>query len=252
MGLAFGAQDVMADAAVSRKIDRTAGREGSLFEKLRNLRTAIAREESVPPFVVFSDATLENMAALHPRNKDEMSHVHGVGAFKLEKYGDRFLALLNEEEEEHRNTTKETLEETLLNLRSDLARANDTVPRAIFTDEIIHQMAQKRPTTMRELKKLEGIGNNAMKYGEPFLDILAGEKVPIPPPSKEFKATAAYLFLKSVRKRLALHHKTTEPAILSEEDLRKLSRGDETVLSALDTEDAREFKKALNVYKNIS
>lgn len=252
MGLAFGAQDVMADAAVSRKIDRTAGREGSLFEKLRNLRTAIAREESVPPFVVFSDATLENMAALHPRNKDEMSHVHGVGAFKLEKYGDRFLALLNEEEEEHRNTKKETLEETLLNLRSELACANDTVPRAIFTDEIIHQMAQKRPITMRELKKLEGIGNNAMKYGEPFLDILAGEKVPVPPPSKEFKATAAYLFLKSVRKRLALHHKTTEPAILSEEDLRKLSGGDQTVLANMDPADAAEFRKAIHVYKNIS
>ena len=251
MGLAFGAEDIMADAAVSRKIDRTSGKRGTLFEKLRDLRKTIAREESVPPFVVFTDATLEDMAALHPRTKEEMAAVHGVGAFKLEKYGKRFLSLLNEETAET-GEKKQTLEEKLLDLRQDLAKANDTVPRAIFTDKIIRQMAQKQPTTMRELKTFEGIGNHAEKYGEPFLDLIAGEKPPLPPASKDFKSTAAYLFLKSVRKRLALHHKTTEPAILSEENLRRLSQGDETVLTSMDAADAAEFRKAMNVYKNIS
>lgn len=62
-----------------------------LFEELRALRMEIAREEKVPPYIVFSDKTLEHMAVLRPRNKEEMLCVTGVGEFKMEKYGERFL-----------------------------------------------------------------------------------------------------------------------------------------------------------------
>ena len=90
MGLAFGAGDVMADAAVEKKLERNPIRKGGLFEKLRKLRASLAREESVPPFVVFSDATLEDMALLHPRTLEDMKEVRGVGSFKLQKYGPVF------------------------------------------------------------------------------------------------------------------------------------------------------------------
>lgn len=65
--------------------------ETQLFEKLRMLRTEIAREEKVPPYIVFSDKTLIHMCILKPKTKEEMLKVSGVGEFKYEKYGVRFL-----------------------------------------------------------------------------------------------------------------------------------------------------------------
>lgn len=63
----------------------------ALFEKLRQLRLEIAREEQVPPYIVFSDKSLAHMCVLKPATKDEMLEVSGVGKFKFEKYGERFL-----------------------------------------------------------------------------------------------------------------------------------------------------------------
>lgn len=66
----------------------------NLFEKLRALRTEIAKEERVPPYMVFSDKTLTHMCILKPKTKEEMLSVSGVGEFKYEKYGERFLNVL--------------------------------------------------------------------------------------------------------------------------------------------------------------
>lgn len=66
-------------------------KEESLFEKLRTLRLEIAREEKVPPYIVFSDKTLTHMCVVKPGTKEEMLGVSGVGEFKFEKYGERFL-----------------------------------------------------------------------------------------------------------------------------------------------------------------
>lgn len=70
--------------------------EESLFEKLRALRMEIAREEKVPPYIVFSDKTLTHMCIVKPRTRAEMLSVSGVGEFKYEKYGERFLACVRE------------------------------------------------------------------------------------------------------------------------------------------------------------
>lgn len=67
--------------------------ETVLFEKLRLLRTEIAKEERVPPYIVFSDKTLIHMCKRRPSTKEEMLQVSGVGEFKYEKYGERFLRL---------------------------------------------------------------------------------------------------------------------------------------------------------------
>ncbi len=65
-----------------------------LFEKLRALRLEIAREEKVPPYLIFSDKTLVHMCALKPKDKEQMLQVSGVGEYKYDKYGARFLELL--------------------------------------------------------------------------------------------------------------------------------------------------------------
>lgn len=63
----------------------------TLFEKLRKLRMEIAKEEKVPPYIVFSDKTLTHMCIIKPKTKEEMLSVSGVGEYKFEKYGERFL-----------------------------------------------------------------------------------------------------------------------------------------------------------------
>lgn len=65
-----------------------------LFEKLRTLRIKIAKEEKVPPYIVFSDKTLIHMSVQKPKNREEMLLVSGVGTFKYDKYGERFLEIL--------------------------------------------------------------------------------------------------------------------------------------------------------------
>ena len=67
-----------------------------LWEAMRALRRELAEEQGVPPYVIFHDTTLADMVTRRPRNLDEMAHVSGVGAKKLERYGARFLALLRE------------------------------------------------------------------------------------------------------------------------------------------------------------
>jgi ATP-dependent DNA helicase RecQ len=62
-----------------------------LFEVLRQLRSEIAREQGIPPYLVFSDATLEDMAANKPTTEKEMLAVSGVGTFKMEKFGQPFM-----------------------------------------------------------------------------------------------------------------------------------------------------------------
>lgn len=63
----------------------------ALFEKLRALRKQLADREGVPPFVIFSDASLAEMAARLPVRKDDFRSIHGVGDYKLERYGLIFI-----------------------------------------------------------------------------------------------------------------------------------------------------------------
>lgn len=65
-----------------------------LFDTLRAVRRDLAKDENIPPFVIFSDATLWDMAALKPSSLDAMGDIKGVGSFKLHKYGRSFVSAI--------------------------------------------------------------------------------------------------------------------------------------------------------------
>jgi ATP-dependent DNA helicase RecQ len=65
--------------------------EQALFERLRKLRRRLADEQNLPAYIVFSDATLRQMALRHPRTSGELAAISGVGEKKLKAYGDAFL-----------------------------------------------------------------------------------------------------------------------------------------------------------------
>lgn len=66
----------------------------ALFNQLRILRRELADRDEVPPYVVFNDATLQEMARIRPQSLNELRQISGVGAVKLERYGDAFVAQL--------------------------------------------------------------------------------------------------------------------------------------------------------------
>ena len=67
--------------------------EEALWQRLRALRLEIAREQGVPPYIIFHDATLAAMVRAKPGDRDALAQIPGVGASKLARYGDRFLSI---------------------------------------------------------------------------------------------------------------------------------------------------------------
>ena len=67
-----------------------------LFARLRFLRKQIADKENIPPYIVFNDATLQEMAQYMPTSNIEMLQINGVGSIKLERFGQPFMALIQE------------------------------------------------------------------------------------------------------------------------------------------------------------
>lgn len=78
-------------AVRKRSTDALTSAGYDLFEILRKLRLEIAKEESMPPYIIFSDKTLIDMCVKKPSDEEEMLNVSGVGANKLKKYGQRFI-----------------------------------------------------------------------------------------------------------------------------------------------------------------
>ena len=70
--------------------------DAGLFQRLRDLRREIAAEQGVPPYVVFGDLTLRQMARQLPSSESDLIHISGVGQTKLERYGPKFLEAIRE------------------------------------------------------------------------------------------------------------------------------------------------------------
>jgi ATP-dependent DNA helicase RecQ len=73
----------------------------ALFELLKNLRKKVARQKSLPPYVIFQDPSLEEMSTVYPTSKEELSRINGVGMGKVNKFGKPFLELIKNYVEEN-------------------------------------------------------------------------------------------------------------------------------------------------------
>ena len=98
-------------ARQSRRSTDTLTKAGfELFELLRKLRLTIAREEGMPPYIIFSDKTLVDMSAKAPRDKAAMLSVSGVGEVKFDKYGVRFMEAISDFLEENPDSVTSILD----------------------------------------------------------------------------------------------------------------------------------------------
>nr|WP_246358919.1 DNA helicase RecQ [Tolumonas osonensis] len=79
-----------------RELELAQGEDAALFRELRKLRKQLAEEEGIPPYVVFNDATLLELAQFKPTTDAEMLMINGVGYRKLERFGEAFLECIRE------------------------------------------------------------------------------------------------------------------------------------------------------------
>ena len=97
--------------------------DAELFQELRALRTRIASRRGVPPYVVFGDVTLRQMAAYFPQNRADLARIHGVGSVKLEQYGDEFLAVIKKYAQERSPADRMPALQTGFERQSDAIRS---------------------------------------------------------------------------------------------------------------------------------
>ncbi|TDE03816.1 DNA helicase RecQ [Flavobacterium hiemivividum] len=117
----------------------------SLFETLRKLRYEISKEESVPAYVIFSDAALRQMETIRPMSDDEFITIDGVGKAKLEKYGDAFIkAIIAFQKNKVAKPKKEasTYKETLLLFQSGISAAEIAAKRKLGIGTVMSHLAK--------------------------------------------------------------------------------------------------------------
>lgn len=79
------------------RVSHTRAENQDLFERLRKLRLKLATEQGYPPYIILSDQSLHELAAMKPRTIEQFGLVHGIGEFKKKKYGEIFLKEINKE-----------------------------------------------------------------------------------------------------------------------------------------------------------
>ncbi len=79
-----------------------AAQDEAAFSRLRRLRKQLADSQGLPPYVIFHDATLREMAARRPRTLSQLADIRGIGEAKLQRYGEQFIAVLHEESQQAR------------------------------------------------------------------------------------------------------------------------------------------------------
>lgn len=134
--------------------------DNELFQLLRSLRKEVALEENVPPYIVFSDATLKDMSTFMPTNRTEFLTVKGVGNAKYEKYGEDFISTINEYIEENKidiSSFRKPLVESITNEKTSNAHSekhSDKIPSHIITFELFNDgKSIEEIVQERDLKK---------------------------------------------------------------------------------------------------
>lgn len=142
-----------------------------LFEVLRQLRLTIAREEGMPPYIIFSDKTLIDMSIKAPRDRAAMLNVSGVGEAKYEKYGERFIEAVITFMDEHCGAVTGIKEEdTAVDGKGSRVEYNRRKNRpdgagASWTDEEDKQLDEEYNSGMKvsEIAKIHDRTNGAIR-----------------------------------------------------------------------------------------
>ena len=173
------------EAARSRPEPRAlvAEDDAPLLSALKALRRSLADAAGVPPYVIFTDRSLIEMAQTRPQTLDQFAHVSGVGATKLERYGSAFLAVITGATQAPPHPARRALAGTdagdlfdrLAEVQQQLARGEDGTGKFLScTHTTLRAIAERRPRTLADLARIQGMGEAKVdRFGEAFLAVIA-------------------------------------------------------------------------------
>jgi ATP-dependent DNA helicase RecQ len=125
------------EESADRVPTNTKAYDARLFEMLKVLRKKMAKEKNLPPYVLFQDPSLEEMATTYPTTKEEMAQVNGVGMGKVNKFGAEFLELIKSYVEENEiETASEVIVKSSVNKSKTKIAIIQHIDRKIDLEEI--------------------------------------------------------------------------------------------------------------------
>ena len=154
--------------------------DAPLLSALKAQRRALAEAARVPAYVIFTDRTLIEMAENRPANLDAMAGISGVGAKKLERYGDTFLQVINGAADDVHPTRRKlagraagTVYDQLMDAQAQLARGTEGTDKPLSCSAAqLAKVAQMRSADAAALERLLG-ERRAERFGAAFLAVLA-------------------------------------------------------------------------------
>ena len=153
--------------------------DAPLLSALKAKRRGLAEAQRVPAYIIFTDRTLIEMAEKRPRDLDGMARIGGVGAKKLETYGDAFLEVINGAAAQVHPTRRKLagrdagqLYDQLLQVQAELARGAEGTDKPLSCSaSLLAKVAQMRSADQRSMERLLG-ERRAERFGAAFLDVL--------------------------------------------------------------------------------
>lgn len=178
----------------------------SLFVILKNIRTNIATEENVPPYIVFGNKTLKEMSETYPETLEELNNISGVGEVKILKYGHKFIEAIKEYVIENNISKEDILKEDIDDgiyyfietdnilfeklklLRKEFSITQNKADYSLISQNSLKEISGRYPETLQELKDISGFGPVKIeRYGEDIINLVKGYK-------KENKITTEFNF----------------------------------------------------------
>ena len=153
--------------------------DAPMLSALKAKRRTLAETAGVPAYIIFNDKTLIDMAQRRPLNLDAMSRINGVGAKKLENFGNIFLAVINGEVD-HMHPRRQKLAgakegelyDLLLAVQSKLVRGSIGVDKPLSCSaSVLSKIARLKPRSLNEMAKIIGT-QKTDRFGAAFLDVL--------------------------------------------------------------------------------
>ena len=142
--------------------DETGEYDSGLFEQLRAKRKALADAEGVPPYTVFSDRALQEMATYFPHSTEALETMHGVGPVKVEKYADSFLPIIRDYCQQHGLTEQPKSARVVIPIVKAQSRSKEVGDRFQAGESVAELMQAyevKRGTIIAHLSKYAQAGN---------------------------------------------------------------------------------------------
>ncbi|KAA0917615.1 DNA helicase RecQ [Aquicoccus porphyridii] len=153
--------------------------DAPLLSALKAKRRALAEAAGVPAYIIFNDRTLIEMAETRPSTLDDMVRIGGVGAKKLERYGDAFLSVIQGEVSQVHPVRRGIagrdagrIYDRLMQVQNELARGNNGIEKPMTCSaSLLARVAQLRSADVQVIERILG-PKRTERFGEAFLEIL--------------------------------------------------------------------------------